>query len=258
MRYAVISDIHANLEALTAVLESIGAEGVDRIVCGGDVVGYYANPNECIEALRERQVCCVLGNHDNVALGRKEPERFGQAGKKAIYWTREVLRPENRQWLEELPLVAEVDGQFLMVHAGLDPEPNEETYVRTAGQVRANLEALARHPSGLPVCLLGHTHIPFLSHDGAPQVTLDRGEFHRLEEGRRYIANPGSVGKPRETDTRATYLILDSTERTIRFVRVAYDREAAMRKADEAGLILHKSMWVKFRDWVSELGEAPR
>ncbi|MDX1983528.1 MAG: metallophosphoesterase family protein [Bryobacteraceae bacterium] len=253
MRYAVISDIHANLEALTSVLESIESERIGRIVCLGDLVGYYANPNECIQILRDRGIACVAGNHDRVATGAKEPDRFGQAGKKAIYWTREVLLPDNRAWLEGLPIVTAADGRFLMVHAALYPEPNDELYVRTREQAAINLKALADHSSKLPLCFLGHTHVPFLSRDRGRETTLETGEFHRLEPGARYLANPGSVGKPRDADPRASYLIFDSGELTIQFRRVDYDRETTLHKADQAGLILHKSLLVKLRDWISEL-----
>ena len=119
MRYAVISDVHSNLEALTAVLDKIDGEHADRDVCLGDLVGYYADPNECLKIIRNSDIRSIAGNHDRAATGAKEPAQFGEAGRRAIFWTRGELSDESRLYLEQLPLSCLVDDRFLMVHAAL-------------------------------------------------------------------------------------------------------------------------------------------
>jgi len=242
MRYAIISDVHANMEALTAVLQKIEAEGINRIVCLGDVVGYHADPNECIEVIRERKILCIAGNHDRAATGLKEPIRFGQAGKRAIYWTRGQLTTESKQFLESLPLTALVnDGGFLMVHASLDPEPNEEIYLYSEGQARTNFQRFRALWPETNVCFFGHTHRPMGFEFRDERVEeLDPPRI-RLRTGASYLINPGSVGQPRDSDPRASFLIFDSDRQLVQFHRVLFDTNACYRKTEQAGLIYQES-----------------
>jgi hypothetical protein len=149
MTYAVLSDVHANLEALQAVLAAARNEGVDRILCLGDLVGYHANPNEVLERLRIDGVHCLSGNHDQVAIGRKEPLRFSRPARRAILWTRQALSGENRDWLGGLPCFDRGGGPFLMVHAALHPEPNDETYLLKDDRSPGASIACAVTPTGV-------------------------------------------------------------------------------------------------------------
>jgi predicted phosphodiesterase len=237
MRWAIISDVHANLEALDAVLDEIDQIGVDDILCLGDLVGYYANPNECVEILRQRGVIAVAGNHDRAAIGVKEPMRFGRRARSAIEWTRSVLTDETRTYLEELPLVRLLGGRLLMVHAGLHPHPNEEVYLSSTAPVERSMQVLRRGDYGARMALYGHTHIGVLHEWRAGVLASRRADVIPLEPEGYYLLNPGSVGQPRDGDGRASFAVLDEERAEVRLVRVPYDRMLCYAKAVRAGLL---------------------
>jgi predicted phosphodiesterase len=258
VKYAVISDLHANWEALTAVLAHIDAAGVDRIVCLGDVVGYYANPNECLQLIQERGITCLAGNHDRVAVGAKEPVRFGQAGKKAILWTREKMTPEACQLLANLPVSQIIDEHILLVHASLHPEPNEEIYLTSDKHAHNNFQVLQANFPDIEVCFFGHTHrrTAYQFHNSA--VTRIYDEELKLLPGARYLINPGSVGRSRDRDARAGYLTYDRAAQTVNFHRVDFDLAACTRKAEEAGITYQESLLSRAENMVTgvlELGQ---
>jgi len=228
MRHAIISDIHSNLEALVATLEAVDEEGADRVICLGDIVGYGANPNECIEIVRERCDIVILGNHDAAACGEGYPVGFNPIAREAILWTREALSGEGGDFLRSLPAIREVDG-FLVVHGAIsDPDK----YVLSA------FEAVSEFPlmDGLRLCFFGHTHMRmyFKLLDDRLDTYLDM-EF-RMEGGAKYMVNPGSVGQPRDRDPRSAHLVYDDEKGSIEFKRVRYDIEAASKKILDAGL----------------------
>jgi len=228
MRVAVLSDIHANLVALDAVLASIGT--VDAIWHLGDVVGYGPEPDAVVERLREHGASGVRGNHDLAAIGGDEIEWFNPDARRAIEWTQARIAPATRDWLAGLP-ERSVDGQFTLVH-GSPRDPTWE-YITDAAVARANLAALAT-----PLGLHGHTHVPIVFREDAGRIeTIAPGDGSTLRlDGSRALVNPGSVGQPRDGDPAASYLLLD-TERnsaTWRRVPYAFERTAAAMRA--AGL----------------------
>lgn len=217
MRYAIISDIHGNFEALQAVLKDTKKQRVDEVVCLGDLVGYGADPNECVEAVREAAEKVVAGNHDWAAIGKLGLDYFNAAAKMAAEWTGEVLTEENRTYLRDLPLTLEVEEGFVLVHSS-PTAPDQWMYVFHPGQAARDFSAFSQQ-----VCFIGHTH--------QPAVFTDNGGFHlgqsladfRMGMGTRYLVNVGSVGQPRDGNPDAAYCVFDSEKLSLRIRRVEYD-----------------------------------
>jgi len=232
MRYAVISDIHSNLEALTACLEKIDKLKVNRILCLGDIVGYNANPNECIELLRERSVRCVMGNHDSRAAGEYEIMDFNHHAEVAILWTREVLTDENRDFLRALPDTLVVDRSLLMIHGWVN---DTDSYISGARDAMVNFDLLkgARRPR---LCFFGHTHvaISYIELDGS--VLMHPDYDLAMNNDDRHLVNPGSVGQPRDRDPRASFVVYDTARSLVTYHRVEYDITTTTRKIIEVGL----------------------
>jgi predicted phosphodiesterase len=237
MRYAVISDIHANLEALTTVLAHIERAGVDTIVCLGDIVGYHADPNECVALIRAQAQNCVAGNHDRAAAGILRPVHFGHIGREAIFWTRGVLHEENRRFLAALPIARVIDNHFLTVHAALHPRPNERLHLSTRDRVQASMAALVSGGFASRLCFFGHTHRAVVYEYRNATLSEHPAGQVRLSEDAYYMINPGSVGQPRDGTTTASYAIFDATTALVEFVRVPFDTDACRRKALAAGLL---------------------
>lgn len=238
MRYAVISDIHANLEALTAVLEKIDENKVDKIICLGDLVGYNANPNECLKIMRERKIKCIAGNHDTVATGSKKPARFGQRGRNAIYWTRRQLTSDNIAFLKGLPLVEIIDNRFLIVHGSLHPKPNEDNYLLLETELMKSFDVLIKDYPEVNVCFFGHTHLcGTYEYDGGI-LSMTKHYNIKLKPNVYYFLNPGSVGKSHNhKDSRASFLIFDSDSDRVEFQRVEYDYDKCKQKAEGNNLL---------------------
>jgi diadenosine tetraphosphatase ApaH/serine/threonine PP2A family protein phosphatase len=228
MRIAVLSDIHANLPALDAVLTALGE--VDAVWHLGDVVGYGPHPDEVVARLREIGAVGVRGNHDEAALGNLDVSYFNPAARWAIEWTGRRIGSEARAWLEGLPERLEADDMTL-VH-GSPRDPTWE-YVTTSPAARANLEAFST-----PYCLHGHTHIPVAWRDDDGNIELvrpsDRSELGL--DARRLLLNPGSVGQPRDGDPRASALILDTGAGRVTWRRVEYPIRAVQADIRAAGL----------------------
>jgi putative phosphoesterase len=221
MRIAILSDVHGNLEALQRAIESTRLNSVDATACLGDIVGYGPFPNECVHLVR--QICrfVVKGNHDAGGVGDVPLLHFNKEGNTAITWTRQVLTPDNREYLGTLPLTAEM-GDLLLVHAS-PWEPERWTYIATwalATQIFAHFTT--------SFCCLGHTHFP--------AIIADDGKMNTLYPGHRHIINPGSVGQPRDGDPRAAYAILDTECHTASIIRVPYDVASTASAIRAAGL----------------------
>ncbi|MGH2454411.1 MAG: metallophosphoesterase family protein [bacterium] len=221
MRVAILSDVHANLEALEVVLEDVGRRECDQIVCLGDFVGYGPNPNECVEVLRPLvEGRSVAGNHDWAAIGRLEITFFNAFAQEAIRWTQQALRPGAVEFLSALPVEWSHQGElpFLAVH-GSPRDPIEE-YVLDAATAVENFG----HRS-FALCFHGHSHVPavFIEADGEVAARpLAAEEPLRLEASSRYLINVGSVGQPRDGDPRAAYAVLDVEERAVTLIRLPY------------------------------------
>jgi predicted phosphodiesterase len=237
MRFLILSDIHANLTALDAALGA--CKGCwERPICLGDVVGYGPDPNEVIDRIRELNALTIRGNHDKVGSGLESAEDFNPVARNAAMWTREHLRPENREFLRKLPTgPMAVDGISLVHGAFRD----EDEYVFAPAQA---LDSLLEAPS--PVTFFGHTHLQggFVLHENSNRVEalhLKPGtgrQFAHLtiEPHTTYLLNPGSVGQPRDGDPRAGFAIADLDHNSVEFWRVLYNVEAVQERMSKAGL----------------------
>ncbi len=229
MRYAILADIHANLAAFTAVLDDIERRGgVEEMWCLGDVVGYGPDPHQCLELLRQHNHVCVAGNHDWAAIGKIDTADFNRAAAAACHWTTQQLSPEDRQYLESLPLAIE-KGDFTLAH-GSPREPIWE-YILSTSSGRENLAYFQS-----PFCLVGHSHVP-LVFECDETGTCSLSEFAdnavlTLAENR-LIINPGGVGQPRDGDPRASYAIYDSEAGAVTHYRIPYDIAATQSRMIE-------------------------
>jgi diadenosine tetraphosphatase ApaH/serine/threonine PP2A family protein phosphatase len=228
MRFAIFSDIHANLEAFEAVLADARDNKCTDFVCLGDVVGYNANPHECVERLREMDCPIVKGNHDEQASLLESSRDFNEMAEAAIQWTRDHLTEEDKEWLRGLKLQRQV-RDFSIVHATLDT-PEQWGYVFN------NLDAAASFTyQHTTVCFFGHTHVPmgFIRDEG---VQRQRIEKLRIDTAKKYFINVGSVGQPRDGDWHAAYCIYHIESNIVEQRRVKYDLETAQKKIIDAGL----------------------
>jgi predicted phosphodiesterase len=228
MKYAIIADIHANLEALQVVLDDAKSQKCTHYACLGDVVGYNANPKECLDIIRAMGMPCVKGNHDEYCSLVGELDGFNPHAKAAIEWTRHQLTAEDHQWLKELKYIRMI-ASFQLVHATLDGP-------QRWGYVWDKLAAAASFTyQNASVCFFGHTHIPV----AFMRDTVVRGGTYskfKVESGRKYFVNVGSVGQSRDGVAKATFAIYDLDEQTIELRRLDYDIPATQAKILAAGL----------------------
>jgi predicted phosphodiesterase len=236
MRYLVISDIHSNLEALEAVLSAAASQTYGAVLVLGDLVGYGADPNAVVDRVRSlRPVASVRGNHDKVAAGLDDAEDFNQMARTAARWTRNTLTESSREYLRQLPVgPVIVDGDIEICHGSpLD----EDLYV--VADVDATRSIAAAHRA---LCLFGHTHVALCAKlDSQRRFEIEMPQGHPafqtvLDQEAKYLVNPGSVGQPRDGDSRAAYAIADTGLKTVTLHRVAYEIETAQKKILEAGL----------------------
>jgi diadenosine tetraphosphatase ApaH/serine/threonine PP2A family protein phosphatase len=228
MRFAIFSDLHANLEATTAVLEDAETQSCSHYVCLGDVVGYNANPHECVELVQELDCPVIKGNHDEQASLLETSRGFNELAEHAINWTRENLTQADKEWLRDLRLLRQV-RDFTIVHATLDT-PEQWGYVLN------NLDAAASFTyQHTTVCFFGHTHFPivYVRDAGVRRV---RAEQLTIDSSKKYFINAGSVGQPRDGDWRAAYCIYDTEKTVVEQRRVKYDLATAQKKILKAGL----------------------
>lgn len=231
MRYAVLSDVHANLEALEAVLVDVDTRRPDAVICLGDFVGYGPDPVACVERLRGGLAAAVVGNHDLAALDRMDIEVFNPYARAAVLWTRERLTDGVRAYLGELPRQVRRPA-FLAVH-GSPRDPTDE-YLFDVSGARASFESVE-----FRLGLVGHTHVPGVFVDDGDRVTarpLTPDDVLELRATHRYIINVGSVGQPRDGDARAAYLWLDEGNARAQLIRLAYPFERTQEKMRAAGL----------------------
>ncbi len=230
MRWAIVSDIHANLEALEAVLADLDRERPEALVCLGDFVGYGASPNPCIERLRPRIEAAVAGNHDWASCGRMRLGSFSGDAASAARWTATQLTPEHRDYLLGLPLTARWQGA-LLVHAS-PAFPDRWAYVLSVEDATEELAAFEE-----PLGFVGHSHYPgAFEQDERGAIHYTRAAEVAIRPGHRYLVTVPSVGQPRDGDPRAGYLIVDPDQGLMRQVRVSYDVGGAMRRIHDAGL----------------------
>lgn len=221
-KYAVMGDIHGNLEALTAVLEDAHKQGVTHYACVGDMVGYNANPAECLHKIRQLNVVCVQGNHDHYCSHKECVRDFQPLAANVVDWTRKQLEEEDKSFLRELKLIRVVGG-FTLVHSTLDM-PQKWGYVFDELEAESNFNYQTT-----TVCFYGHTHHPvFFEKSGYVRRINDQRLSVTL--GKKYFVNVGSVGQPRDGDPRAAYAVYDTAARRIELRRVEYDIAATQKK----------------------------
>ena len=221
MRLAILSDIHSNLEALTAVFADIDSRGADRIMCLGDVVGYGADPSDCLALLRNRSVGILMGNHEEAVFAQEKRREFSRAAAIASAWTAEKMSPAELRELRSFPYRVSYND-ILFVHA-TPRNPERWDYLFSRLEARTQGNAFTER-----ICFIGHSH-------QAAIFPLDPG-VDAYNPDSRFIINPGSVGQPRDGDWRASYGLLDTVASTYDNLRIEYDVKAAMRKILDAGL----------------------
>ena len=234
MRYGVLSDIHSNLEALTACLGALEAREVEAYVVCGDLVGYGPDPGPVLETLsRLKPLHAVKGNHDLAALGQMDVEWFNSYARAAVEWTAKQIAGTSKEFLTGLPLRLETPD-FTVVH-GSPRDPAEE-YLLTKQQFLENLSSFKTSP-----CFVGHSHLPLYfqlldAKDGHVAGDLLEGDAKWKVGPLACVLNPGSAGQPRDMDPRAACAVYDSLERTFQMLRVPYAIETTQKKIAAAGL----------------------
>jgi predicted phosphodiesterase len=215
MKYAILADVHANLAALQAVLRDMEKQGCTHAACLGDIAGYGRQPKECLDLIRNLNIPCVKGNFDEYCSSDHPLTGFNAKATEQIRWTREQLSEEDRRWLRSLKLVEIVAG-FTLVHASLN-EPMRWEYVFDKMSAATSFQHQATQ-----VCFFGHTHVPVAF---IRDTVVRGGTFSKLkvERGKGYFVNPGSVGQPRDGSRSAAYVIYDLTEQLIELRKVDYD-----------------------------------
>ena len=216
MRIAIISDIHSNLEALTKALEIIDQQSIDKIICLGDIVGYGANPNECIELVRQRCDIVIKGNHEEAVESISLTEYFTDAARSAIHWTRKQLMEKNFDYLLTLPF-SEKTNELLFVHAS-PCDPAEWHYILDYSDAADAFCCFSEM-----ICFIGHTHIPVV-------FSADSKSNRIIKKEERSIINVGSIGQPRDRNTSLSFGIFDTGKWTYENIRSPYDMETAARK----------------------------
>jgi diadenosine tetraphosphatase ApaH/serine/threonine PP2A family protein phosphatase len=232
MRYLIVSDVHANLEALEATLSAAGE--VDRVLVLGDLVGYGADPNAVIDRIRGlARATIIRGNHDKVGAGIENVDSFNHLARYAIAWTASALTPDNREWLAAVPPgPVAIDGFVEICHGS---PFDEDVYIFDDLDARRAINVTSR-----PLCLFGHTHVPaaFRFDGNLSPIGPPRGARFRLalDDGAKYLVNCGAVGQPRDGDPRAAFGLLDTDASALTVLRVTYDVASAQQKIVDAGL----------------------
>jgi diadenosine tetraphosphatase ApaH/serine/threonine PP2A family protein phosphatase len=230
LRFAIYSDIHSNQESLEAVLADIEYQKVDKHLCLGDIVGYGANPNECIEMVKKDSHIFIAGNHDHAAVGLLGTGKFNAFAQIAMEYTKKVLDKNNYGYIQSAPLLEKMENATL-VHAS-PKNPSEWSYLTTIDSITECFNYFET-----PFCFVGHTHVPYLilRDSDHPADLLNQSEF-QLKKGQKCIVNTGSVGQPRDRNPKASYVIYDSDEGSVQIKRVSYDILTAQDKMKKAKL----------------------
>lgn len=231
MKYLVFSDVHGNLEALEAVLARGEEAGAEFHVCLGDIIGYGADPNACVEMVRSLPAfACVKGNHDAAVIDPGERSFFHSVALEGVLFTEATLSDENKQFIAKLPYTYTSDGIFIAVHAS-PFRPESWEYVLDQGGARRAFGAMRQQ-----LAFIGHSHTPVVFRDDGRAERFLPGDRLEIGDGIRYVVNVGSVGQPRDGNPDASFVVFDDETRTVEILRVEYDRKTAAEKILKAGL----------------------
>ncbi len=230
MRYGIFSDIHSNLEALEAVIRDYKKEDIDNYLCVGDIVGYAANPGECIKRVKALTMISVAGNHDWAAVSLFSTDYFNPLAKEAVSWTQRNLDEVGRYFLEGLPLVYK-NEDLTIAHGSLD-EPGDFNYMADGEIAFRTFELLETD-----ICFVGHTHVPgvFIKSENN-HIRYREDNNISIRQDSKYIINVGSVGQPRDGNPNAAYCIYDTDKKSVEIKRISYDIRAAREKIINEGL----------------------
>jgi len=230
MRYAILGDIHSNLEAFECVLGALKDAGIDKYLCAGDVVGYGPNPQECISLLKALTPEVIAGNHDWASVNLFSSRYFNHAASEAIHWTKNNIRAEDKEFLESLKLVYR-NEHLTMVHGTLN-KPQDFDYMNDGYIAEESFRIL-----DTPICFVAHSHTPgvFIK-DKEDYIVYRQEDLAKVEECNRYIINVGSVGQPRDGNPAACYCIYDTASKEISIKRIAYNTHLVREKIIFSGL----------------------
>lgn len=230
MKYAIFADIHSNLEAFQAALDSMEKEGAERRIFLGDIVGYGADPNECLRLLRDRADLAIAGNHDYGLIGKTSLDSFNEYAQTALLWTRQVVSEDNMDYLRSLPIITEFDSMTL-VHSS-PKYPNRWNYIMDSAEAAGQFPAFKTQ-----TCFVGHSHRPIIIEmNPAGEISGGAIPEMQIKRGYCYIINGGSVGQPRDGNPDAAYCLYNSDSGLARIVRVPYDIKKQQEKMSKAGL----------------------
>lgn len=229
MRWAILSDIHGNYEALEAVLNALSSERIDRNLCLGDIVGYGADPGECIAQIKKLNAITVAGNHDWASIGFFNNSYFNPAAREAVIWTERHIPWEDKDFLKGLQLVYK-EGELTLVHGSLH-NPEQFDYILDLNSAYYSFQALQTK-----ICFIGHSHVPLAFVRKKQDYNYTFQQRMKIEEDKFYIINAGSVGQPRDGNPHAAYVVYDSQKKQVQIKRVPYNIAKAQRKIVKAGL----------------------
>lgn len=234
MRHAIFSDIHANLEAFRAVLDDIGEQRADALLCLGDITGYSSNPNECVSLARQYNVVSIAGNHDLMVAGRQGFEHCtSNVAKQVVLWTQGVVTSDTLAYLAGLPLVGHIGDKAILFHSSLF---STDQYINSKRAAAQSLGIMRERHQPVRIGFFGHTHLEAVySMSGGSRIRKMPAASFRTEPGFSYLINPGSVGESRDTDPRASYVIFDDATGEVSFHKVEYDIESARAKNERNG-----------------------
>lgn len=230
MRCAVFSDVHSNLEAFERVIREYHQESIDEYFCLGDIVGYGADPQECISLSRQIGARMIAGNHDWAAAGILDPVDFNNFARQAVFWTSQLLLKEQKNFLRSLKLTYS-SGDFTLVHGTLDA-PQDFSYMIGEHAAKSSFDLMLSQ-----ICFVGHTHLPgVFIREKQGMVSYLETDRIKILAGKSYIINVGSVGQPRDGNPQAAFCIYDTDKREVLIKRAAYDVESARKKIVDRGL----------------------
>jgi len=233
LRYGLIADVHANLRALQVALSSLQQAGIDKLVFLGDLVGYGAEPGECIDLLKDQKnLVAISGNHDRQVTGDKDPQ-MRRTATRALEWTQSVLKPSQMRYLQKLAQGQTLDDVFILVHGSL---LSRDAYILNTKEVEVNRKCMVEEFKGMRICFFAHTHVPMLIGTKSLVRDLRETKAFQLSQKDVYLINPGSVGQPRDKCPLSSFAIFDSSSWTITFVRKPYDIAGAKKAIVSVGL----------------------
>ncbi|HNZ65827.1 MAG: metallophosphoesterase family protein [Planctomycetes bacterium] len=232
MRFGIIADVHANLEALMIAFHTLKEENVDQIISLGDVVGYNANPAECLNLIMEHNIPSIKGNHERYVIGEKQ-EHVKEDTMKMLEWTRNQLEPEHYEFIsQKMPNKMLHEEGFIITHGSLR---NKDEYLIPLDSFVKNLKLMEEKYPEIPVCFHAHSHLPSVMARGHMVQSIHEDIFIKLHRDKQYLINPGSVGQPRDKCPLCSFGIFNSEEFTFQFFRRPYDIPKTQEKINRLG-----------------------